>query len=71
MTYSTEMTSTETSSPESQFNFQGEFPTLSKLEASYIQYVYQQTNRHQGKAAQILGVSRRTLYRKLKSAQVH
>jgi len=69
---STSLGSQDTASERnSDFNFQGQFPTLSELEGNYIQYIYQQMNRHQGRAAQILGVSRRTLYRKLRATGLH
>jgi two-component system response regulator AtoC len=54
------------STEESSFRVMGNLPTLSDLTDQYIQHVYQQVQRHQGKAAEILGLSRRTLYRKLK-----
>lgn len=41
-------------------------PTLFELEKRYIQKVIEQTGQHKEKAAQILGINRRTLYRKEK-----
>ena len=40
--------------------------TLEPLERAYIYSVLDQTGGHQAKAAEILGIDRRTLYRKLK-----
>lgn len=52
-------------------NFDGFFsalktslPTLEELEREYMKFVLEKTNGHKEKAAQILGVNRRTLYRK-------
>lgn len=42
----------------------GDFPTLEQLEKRYIQVVLEKTAGRKDKAAQILGVNRRTLYRK-------
>ena len=41
-------------------------PTLEDLEKRYIQTVFEKTGGRKEKAAQILGINRRTLYRKLK-----
>ncbi|MFN9065990.1 MAG: helix-turn-helix domain-containing protein, partial [Bdellovibrionales bacterium] len=41
-------------------------PTLEDLERQYIQMVLQKTGGKKEKAAQILGINRRTLYRKQK-----
>lgn len=41
-------------------------PTLEELERKYIEYVLHHTNGHKCKAADILGINRRTLYRKEK-----
>ena len=41
-----------------------DFPTLEQLEARYIQVVLDKTAGRKDKAAQILGINRRTLYRK-------
>jgi DNA-binding NtrC family response regulator len=38
--------------------------TLSELEKEYIQYVLQQTHDRKEETARILGINRRTLYRK-------
>jgi len=43
----------------------GGFPTLRKLEKDHIQAVLTHCRGHQSKAAGILGISRKTLYRKL------
>jgi len=43
-----------------------ETPTLEELEKKYIQMVYQKTGGKKEKTAQILGINRRTLYRKQK-----
>lgn len=52
-----------------QENFYGEatadFPTLETLEKRYIDYIMQKTGGKREKTAQILGINRRTLYRKL------
>jgi len=45
-------------------NATGDFPTLDRLEARYIQVVLDKTAGRKDKAAQILGINRRTLYRK-------
>jgi DNA-binding NtrC family response regulator len=39
---------------------------LERLEREYILECLEETHWHQGEAAQILGINRRTLYRKLK-----
>ena len=41
-----------------------DFPTLSQLEGRYIRVVLEKTGGKKDKAAQILGINRRTLYRK-------
>lgn len=40
-------------------------PTLAELTARYINFVTKTVNDHQGNASKILGISRRTLYRKI------
>jgi DNA-binding NtrC family response regulator len=40
--------------------------TLERLEREYIAWVLQRTGGHQGEAARVLGISRRTLYRRLR-----
>jgi DNA-binding NtrC family response regulator len=40
--------------------------SMERLEKEYILDVLQQTGGHRGHAAEILGIDRRTLYRKLK-----
>jgi DNA-binding NtrC family response regulator len=42
----------------------GDFPTLEQLEKRYVGLVLEKTGGRKDKAAQILGVNRRTLYRK-------
>ncbi len=42
----------------------GDFPTLSQLEERYMRLVLEKTGGRKDKAAQILGMNRRTLYRK-------
>jgi transcriptional regulator with PAS, ATPase and Fis domain len=42
-----------------------DMPTLVELSDRYIRYVYRKVNQHQGDAAKVLGLSRRTIYRKL------
>jgi len=55
----------ETESPDRFFSgATGDFPTLSQLEERYIGLVMEKTGGRKDKAAQILGVNRRTLYRK-------
>ena len=39
-------------------------PTIAELEQRYIQYVLGKTGGRKEKASQILGINRRTLYRK-------
>lgn len=40
------------------------YPTIEDLEKKYIQYILNKTGGKKEKAAQILGINRRTLYRK-------
>lgn len=44
------------------------FPTLTELTDEYIHFILNECNLHQGEASRILGLSRRTIYRKLKSS---
>jgi DNA-binding NtrC family response regulator len=44
----------------------GQKASLSDLERQHIESVLQQTNWHQGKAATMLGISSKTLYRKIR-----
>ena len=44
----------------------GELVSLEELERRHILWVLRQTDNHQSRAAQILGIGRRTLYRKLR-----
>ena len=44
----------------------GSATTLAELERQHIDAVLTQTNWHQGNAAKILGISSKTLYRKIR-----
>jgi two-component system response regulator HydG len=60
-----EIPTPETESPESFFGTAtGDFPTITQLEERYIRVVLEKTAGRKDKAAQILGMNRRTLYRK-------
>jgi len=48
-------------------SFSGALPTLEELEMAHIQKVLATVDGHRGKAAEILGISERNLYRKLKA----
>jgi two-component system response regulator HydG len=48
------------------FGEHDDVPTLEILERRYILYVLDQEDGHQSRAAERLGIDRRTLYRKLK-----
>ncbi|MDR3608585.1 MAG: sigma-54 dependent transcriptional regulator [Oligoflexia bacterium] len=55
----------ETESAEGFFaNSVGDFPTVTQLEERYIKLILEKTGGRKDKAAQILGMNRRTLYRK-------
>jgi DNA-binding NtrC family response regulator len=55
----------ELASPEQFFNAATkDFPTIAQLEKKYIQLVLDKTGGQKEKAAHILGINRRTLYRK-------
>ena len=57
--------SPETTSAETFFgNATGDFPTLEQLERRYIEMIMEKTAGRKDKASQILGINRRTLYRK-------
>jgi two-component system NtrC family response regulator len=45
--------------------------TLADLERQHIEAVLVQTNWHQGKAAKLLGISSKTLYRKIREYAFH
>ena len=45
-------------------------PTLEELERAHIELVLRTTNGHRGQAAEILGISERNLYRKLREYQL-
>ncbi|MGZ3687832.1 MAG: sigma-54-dependent transcriptional regulator [Bdellovibrionota bacterium] len=56
-----------TASPDQFFaNATGDFPTIEQLEARYMALILEKTAGRKDKAAQILGINRRTLYRKEK-----
>lgn len=60
-----EIPGTETQSPDNFFRgATRDFPTISQLEERYIRVILDKTGGHKEKAAQILGINRRTLYRK-------
>jgi len=60
-----EIPSPETASAEQFFaSSTNDFPTIDQLEKRYIALVLEKTGRRKDKAAQILGINRRTLYRK-------
>lgn len=60
-----EIPSPETASPEEFFaGATTDFPTIDQLEARYMALVLQKTGGRKDQAAQILGINRRTLYRK-------
>lgn len=57
----------ETANAESFFGgATADFPTVDQLERRYIEVIMEKTGGRKDKASQILGVNRRTLYRKLK-----
>ena len=57
--------SPETASAETFFGAAtGDFPTLEQLERRYIEMIMEKTAGRKDKASQILGINRRTLYRK-------
>jgi two-component system response regulator HydG len=61
----TDLPSPDSGSPEQFFSgATGDFPTLEQLERRYIEVVMEKTAGRKDKAAQILGINRRTLYRK-------
>jgi transcriptional regulator with PAS, ATPase and Fis domain len=45
-------------------------PTLAELERAHIEVVLRATNDHRGRAAEILGISERNLYRKIRERQM-
>jgi two-component system, NtrC family, response regulator AtoC len=49
----------------------GSTTTLEELERQHIEAVLTQTRWHQGKAAKILGISSKTLYRKIREYGMH
>ncbi|MCJ8346771.1 hypothetical protein MJH12_14615, partial [bacterium] len=49
--------------------FQGN-PKLEELEKDYIQKIYNEVNQCKDECAEILGISKRTLYRKLERYQL-
>ena len=61
----TDIPSAEMDNPDTFFSkATGDFPTLEQFERRYIELVMEKTGHRKDKAAQILGVNRRTLYRK-------
>jgi two-component system response regulator HydG len=61
----TDIPAPETADTESFYaNATGDMPTVSQLEERYIKLILEKTGGRKDKAAQILGVNRRTLYRK-------
>ncbi len=61
----TDLPDPETANPEEAFkNMTQDFPTLTQVEERYMRVVLQKTAGRKDKAAQILGINRRTLYRK-------
>jgi DNA-binding NtrC family response regulator len=60
-----DLPSPEAQSPETFFSGAIEdFPTITQLEERYIKVILEKTAGRKDKAAQILGINRRTLYRK-------
>ena len=60
-----EIPTPETQSPDSFFSSAtADFPTLTQIEERYIGLILEKTGGRKDKAAQILGINRRTLYRK-------
>jgi two-component system response regulator AtoC len=57
----------KTSLPHSTYHLR---PTLEALERDYIATVLQETRWHRMKAADILGIDRRTLYRKIRTYEL-
>lgn len=52
------------------FKYLNEYPTLEQVEQNYIQKILQKTQGRKEQAASILGISRRTLYRKEKEFKI-
>lgn len=57
----------EPSSPESVGDGLGSLPSLAELERGHVEKVLDSVGGHRGRAARILGISERNLYRKLKA----
>lgn len=51
----------------SDFSFPSKLISVDDLIAKYIMHVFKEVHGHQGKASEILGISRRTIYRKIKA----
>ena len=51
---------------ESESQFVTNVPTLEELERVHIRYVLERVRWHQGRAAAVLGISSKTLYRKIR-----
>jgi DNA-binding NtrC family response regulator len=49
---------------------EGKFPSLKEIENRYIVKIMQEVRGHRGKASEILGISERNLYRKLKQGEI-
>jgi DNA-binding NtrC family response regulator len=62
----TRLSAADTAPGGTAFGEHGDAPTLEVLERRYILYVLDQEDGHQSRAAERLGIDRRTLYRKLK-----
>jgi two-component system response regulator HydG len=62
----TRLSAAETAPGSAAFGDHEDAPTLEILERRYILHVLEQEDGHQSRAAERLGIDRRTLYRKLK-----
>ena len=52
--------------PADEANLVNNVPTLEELERVHIRYVLERVRWHQGRAAAVLGISSKTLYRKIR-----
>ena len=52
--------------PKDEANLVNNVPTLEELERVHIRYVLERVRWHQGRAAAVLGISSKTLYRKIR-----
>jgi DNA-binding NtrC family response regulator len=57
---------TSTGLPEDEHHQVTNVPTLEELERVHIRYVLERVRWHQGRAAAVLGISSKTLYRKIR-----